>query len=74
MDIFSFTGIGESLIQLTYSVEIIIILLCYTQETDQSVLLFTAKYGNIEIVELLLEKGADVHKNDKVFHLMIILC
>ena len=37
-----------------------------TQETDQLFLLNTAQNGKIEIVELLIGRGADVDITDKV--------
>ena len=38
----------------------------YMQETDQTVLIYTAMSGNTEIAKLLLEREADVDITDKV--------
>lgn len=40
------------------------------QETGQTALLYTAKCGDIEIVKILIGRGADIHATDKVFCLL----
>lgn len=46
-------------------------ILLQTQETDQTVLLNTAESGNMEIVKLLIGRGADIDITDKVCALKV---
>ena len=42
------------------------------QKTEQTALIYCAQSGDVELVNLLLKRKADVHKTDKVDNIILV--